>query len=167
MEGFVLVQLHESVIEQCNEVDGMYLSYPSPTTVNFYIDKDGDGYWVTTRTLARILAYLVQGVSIDGVLILPWVDPYPVAGKIQSLVTVLQKVPEILNYQDELKWFNKKVTETFDFISSLGVLESSFDNECTSFKIPTLHSFTFQPLKNGEGVVLFQGHNAWKLLTNG
>ena len=95
MEGFVLIQLHERIVAECAEVDGMYLAHPCADKTNLYIDKDGEGYWVTPKTLATLIGRHTPGMSIEGKHVIPWVPDNLFSSRLESLIHVLEHIPII------------------------------------------------------------------------
>ncbi len=166
MEGFILVQLHENIVNSSTNVDGIYLSYPSGDKINFYIDKNGEGYWVTPRTLAALVGQYLSGISIAGKTITPWVKINSMTERLKSLIHLLDTVPEILSYKNELNQVLLDVCRSLGILADYGVLSTTTDTDLIWYHIPTLPGIAFA-LVGGTSqenyAVLRHGEIVWAL----
>lgn len=160
MEGFVQVTLHDNLVKECEEIDGIYLSHRFGNNLNFYIDKEGNGYWVTVKNLARILDMKLEGISLNDKLIIPWVKNYNLKDKLISLVDVLEFCPQIIEHTKELKKFMADMVNDLSSLDELNILKHSSEYDRIWSVIPNIDGLSFS-LGNNMIVYIKSFDNIW------
>ena len=166
MEGFILVQLHETVVDKCTNVDGMYLAYPDVEPANFYVDADGEGYWVTPKVLTALIGRRINGISIDNKLIVPWLPEYLFSVRLESLIHVLESVPGFLDYKKESHQLKLDVGRGLITLGNYGVLKTTTDTDLTWHNVPTLADTQFAIAGNTSQLqysLIRHGDRIWEL----
>lgn len=163
MEGFVLVKLHENLINDCQNVDNMFLAHQAIDGINFYTTQgDKEHYLITHECLAKIVAHQVRGVFLNDKPVIAGLYNYSLKARIQSLIEIADTVQShFIGQTDILRRFTLDLYSELDRLCQTDLFEKIEHSE-TKYILPSLKQLYFS-LREDKSIVFTTPTHQWVL----